>query len=99
MFNNVIKDTGANWSKLTIVNNARKARIKKLVTFAKQRIKLNGDDSKPFDYLKDLFEMMATDEFYSGRKPSAVYPGGYRWSFDDISKEKHIVKFIEGATA
>ncbi len=43
--------------------------------------------------------MMATDEFYSGRKPSAAYPGGYRWSFDDISTEKHIVKFIEGATA
>ena len=99
LFNNVITDTNANWSKLTIVNNARKARIKKLVTFAKQRIKLNGDDSKPFDYLKDLFEMMATDDFYSGRKPSATYPGGYRWSFDDISTEKHIVKFIEGITA
>ena len=100
LFNNVIISTNANWSKLTIVNNSRKTRIKKLIKFAEQRIKRDPEDRRtPSEYLGELLLAMAMDEFYSGNKHSAAYPTGYRWSFDDITKEAHIIKFIEGATA
>lgn len=100
LFNNVIKDTNANWSYLTIVNDDRKARIKKLVTFAKRRIKetpLEKDQKPetPAEYLERLFTLMGEDEFYGGKKPSAAFPTGYKWNFINITAEKNIVKFIE----
>ena len=100
LFNNVIISTNANWSKLTIVNNSRKTRIKKLIKFAEQRIKRDPEDKRtPSEYLGELLLAMAMDDFYSGNKHSAAYPTGYRWSFDDITRETHIIKFIERETA
>ena len=100
LFNNIKNNTNANWCKLMIVNDERKARIKKLITFAKQRIKetpLKKDEKPetPAEYLQRLFTLMGKNEFYSGRKPSAAYPSGYKWNFIDITADKHIIKFIE----
>jgi hypothetical protein len=101
LFNTAIISTGANWSKIDVMNPARKKTIGRLIKFAKARIKNidlkeNEQPETPAEYIGRLFLMMGQDEFYSGKKPSAAYPTGYRWSFDDITREKHIVKFIEG---
>jgi hypothetical protein len=103
LFNNIKNNTNANWCKLMIVNDERKARIKKLITFAKQRIKETPlkKDEKPettAEYLERLLTLMGEDEFYGGKKPSAAHPYGYKWNFIDLTSQKNIVKFIE-ATA
>lgn len=99
LYNAVVDNIKPNWSKLTIINDKRKGKIKKLVTFSKQRIKQSDDISeKPIEYIKRLLSALATDEFYSGRSVSAQYPNGYKWDFEGITSETHIIKFIERET-
>ena len=95
----MIDNEKPNWSKLSIINVKRKSKIKKLITFAKNRIKQSDDQNeKPIYYLERLFSSMAQDEFYCGRSKSAQYPNGYKWDFEGITSENHIVKFIERIT-
>ena len=99
LYNAVIDNEKPNWSKLSIINVKRKSKIKKLITFAKNRIKQSDDQNeKPIYYLERLFSSMAQDEFYCGRSKSAQYPNGYKWDFEGITSENHIVKFIERIT-
>ena len=77
LYNAVIDNEKPNWSKLSIINVKRKSKIKKLITFAKNRIKQSDDQNeKPIYYLERLFSSMAQDDFYCGRSKSAQYPNG-----------------------
>jgi hypothetical protein len=96
LYNSVIDNNKPNWSKLTIINDKRKGKIKKLITFAKQRIKQSSDANETsVEYIGRLLSALATDEFYSGHSRSGQYPNGYKWDFEGITSENHVIKFIE----
>jgi AraC-like DNA-binding protein len=96
LYNSVIDNNKPNWSKLTIINDKRKGKIKKLITFAKQRIKQSSDANETsVEYIGRLLSALATDEFYSGHSRRGQYPNGYKWDFEGITSETHIIKFIE----
>ena len=94
-FNKVVSNKKPNWSSVSILNKSRMSRCKKLIDFTKKRIKESNLSETPVQYIARLFEGMATDDFYCGKQPSSKYPNGYKWDFDTLTTEKHVIKFIE----
>ena len=96
LYNTVIDNENANWSKLQEVTPKRKTLLKKLISFSKKRIKQSDNQSeKTTPYLERLLSSMADDGFCGGKIPSAKYPDCYKWGFDQVVNTDHIIKFIE----
>ena len=92
MYNTVKATERPNWTAVEARTKTRHTLTKTRIHDVQKRINTK-DPRKTMDWFTNFFIALAADPFYSGR-PSGTSQG-YKWSIDNLFREKNFVQAIE----